>query len=439
MNINPEFRRNLWLELTTFRLIGMPMILGALLFLTYLLDGKHYGEAVARTALILFGLLAFLWGTRLASEALITEIRDHTWDSQRMSLIGPWSMTWGKMLGSTIYPWYGALICMLVYLTSQPALGLSMIETVVLMVGSGLLGQAIGLLSSLQAIRKSQRYGRFQTTAFLVLGAGSALSVLSWPFAESAAIFWYDRYYPDDRFVLTSLVVFLIWAVFGIYRMIRAELQLRSLPWAWGMFVLFLMGYVTGFFGDRMLATGQSVWQMRLLGAFLITLVLAYGTAFSERKDPVALRRLLQYLSLYEWRRAMQTFPLWLSTLPFVLLTCTILVFVDLTSSPVADAKSVAIYAVAMVLFLLRDLGILLFLNLGRNPKRADMLTILLLILLYGVIPTILSALDFDRLTGLFWPVPGTSADIVLPAALAQAVVILGLMVGRWRKHHCHY
>ncbi len=309
MNINPEFRRNLWLELTPFRLIGMPMILGALLFLTYLLDGKHYGEAVARTALLLFGLLAFLWGTRLASEALITEIRDHTWDSQRMSLIGPWSMTWGKLLGSTIYPWYGALICMLVYLTSHPALGLSMIETVVLMVGSGLLGQAIGLLSSLQAIRKNQRYGRFQTTAFLVLGASSALSVLSWPFAESVDIFWYGRYYPDDRFVLTSLVVFLIWAVFGIYRMIRAELQLRSLPWAWWMFVLFLMGYVTGFFGDRMLATGQNVWQLRLLGAFLITLVLAYGTAFSERKDPVALRRLLQYLGRYEWRRAMQTFP----------------------------------------------------------------------------------------------------------------------------------
>ena len=161
MNINPEFRRNLWLELTPYRLVGMPMILGALLFLAYLLDGRQYSAGVARTALILFSLLAFLWGTRLASEALITEIREHTWDSQRMSVIGPWSMTWGKLLGSTIYPWYGALICLLVYLTSKPALGLSVIETAVLMVGSGLLGQAIGLLSSLQAIRKSQRYGRF--------------------------------------------------------------------------------------------------------------------------------------------------------------------------------------------------------------------------------------------------------------------------------------
>ncbi len=155
MSINPEFRRNLWLELTPSRLVGMPVILGTLLYLAYLLDNEQYAESVANTALILFGLLAVLWGTRLASEALITEIRDHTWDSQRMSVIGPWSMTWGKLLGSTIYPWYGALLCLLVYITSQPSLGLSVIETVVLMVASGLLGQAIGLLSSLQATGKT--------------------------------------------------------------------------------------------------------------------------------------------------------------------------------------------------------------------------------------------------------------------------------------------
>ncbi|MCK4509117.1 MAG: hypothetical protein KAU27_11270, partial [Desulfuromonadales bacterium] len=347
--------------------------------------------------------------------------------------------TWGKLLGSTIYPWYGALFCLLVYLTSQPSLGLSVVETAVLMVGSGLLGQAIGLLSSLQAIRKNQRYGRFQTTAFLILGASCAFSVLSWPFSESADIFWYDQYYPDDRFVLASLVIFLCWAVFGIYRLIRAELQLKSLPWAWGLFVLFLVGYIAGFLGDEIMVSGQSAWQLRLLSVFLITLLLAYGTAFSERKDPVVFRRLLQHLGLREWVRAMEVFPLWLSTLPFVFLSCAVLVIVDLDSGPVEEVGLFAVPAMAMVLFLLRDFGLLLFLNFGRNPKRADMLMVIFLVLLYGVIPTILAALDLDRLTGLFWPVPGVSAAIVLPAALAQSVVMLGMMVRRWRKHHLNY
>ena len=436
MNINPEFRRNLWLELTPSRLVGMPLVLGVLFFLAYLLDNKQYGEGVAKTALVLFGLLAFLWGTRLASEALIAEIRDHTWDNQRMSVIGPWSMTWGKLLGSTIYPWYGSLICLLVYLTSRPDLGLSLVETAVLMVGSGLLGQAVGLLSSQQAIRKSQRYGRFQTTAFLVLGAGCAVSLLNWPFSESAGIFWYDRYYPDDHFVLASLMVFLAWAVFGIYRLIRAELQLKSQPWAWALFVLFLMAYVAGFLGESRWADGQSLSQLRLLGAFLIAMTLAYAMVFCERKDPVAFRRLLQYLGHRKWGRALEAFPLWLSTLPFVILTCILLVSVDLTSEAIDETKHVAVPAVAMVLFMLRDFGIVLFLNLGRAPKRADMLTILFLFLLYGVIPTILTGLDLDHLTGIFWPVPGVSVEIILPAALVQAVAMLGLVGYRWRKSH---
>ena len=438
MNINPEFRRNLWLELTPYRLVGMPMILGALLFLAYLLDGRQYGAGVARTALILFGLLAFLWGTRLASEALVSEIRDHTWDSQRMSVIGPWSMTWGKLLGSTIYPWYGALLCLLVYLTSKPSLGLSLIETAVLMIGSGLLGQAIGLLSSLQAIRKSLRYGRFQTTAFLVLGAGCAVTLLNWPFAESAKVFWYDRVYPDERFVLVSLVVFLGWALFGIYRLIRTELQLKSLPWAWGLFVLFLSGYVAGFIDEISWASGQSVWALRLLSAFMTSLALTYGMAFSERKDPVALRRLLQSLGRREWLRAMQALPLWLTTLPFVALFCVMLVIADASSAPAESVKPVAVAAVAMTLFLLRDLGVLMFLNLGRVSKRADMLTILALVLLYGVIPTILAALEFDRLSGLFRPMPGVPAEIVLPAALCQALAMCWLVASRWRRSQRH-
>lgn len=427
MNLNPEFRRNLWLELTPSRLAGMPLVLGALLFLAYLLDGKQYGETVARTALLLYGLLAILWGTRLASEALISEIRDHTWDSQRMSVIGPWSMTWGKLLGSTIYPWYGALFCLLVYLTSVPSTELSLPATAVLMIGCGLFGQALGLLASLQAIRKHQRYGRFQTTAFLVLGAGCAVSVLNWPFAAAAEISWYGQEYPDEHFVLASLLLFLGWTVFGIFRLIRAELQLRSLPWGWWLFTLFLTVYLAGFPGFIRWQGGEGLWQQRLLVGFLVPLGLAYATAFGERKDPVAFRRLLQALGQRAWRQLLADAPLWLCTLPLAVFSCVLLIAAD------GGAGLLAVPAAAMLIFLARDCSLLLFFNLGRVPKRADMLALLWLVLLYGVIPTILAALDFEPLTGLFWPAPGQPAALVLCSALVQAAIALWLLVWRWR------
>ena len=231
--------------------------------------------------------------------------------------------------------------------------------------------------------------------------------------------------------------MFLGWTVLAIYRLVRAELQLESLPWAWGLFTLFLMGYVAGFLGEGSWQVGQELFLQRLLSAFLITLALAYAAAFSERKDPVVLRRLLQYLGRREWLRALQLFPLWLSTLPFILLTCATLVAVEVSTGS-GESVNIAVPAVAMVLFLLRDFGLLLFLNLAGSPKRADMLTMLFLVLLYGVIPMILAALGFDRMTGLFRPMPGIPAEIILPAALLQAAVMLWLMVRRWRRNHLH-
>jgi hypothetical protein len=435
MNINPEFRRNLWLELTPSRLVGMPLVLGIFFFLAYSMDDNQYGASVAGAALTLFGLLAFLWGVRLASETLITEIRDHTWDSQRMSVIGPWSMTWGKLLGSTIYPWYGALICLFVYLTSQPSLGLSLVETAVLMVGSGLLGQAVGFLSSLQAVRKNQRYGRFQTTIFLVIGASCSLSLLNWPFDKAAGVLWYNQPYRDEQFVLVSLLVFLAWALFGIYRLLRAELQLKSQPWVWSLFVLFLMVYIPGFLNEGSMIGDDLLQQSRLLGAFIVSITLAYAMIFCESKDPVAFRRLLQDLGRREWGRAMESLPLWLMTLAFVFLTCLLLLVMGVRSSSHEAFGQISISALAMVLFLIRDFGIVLFLNFGRIPKRADMLTLLFLFLLYGAIPTILTALDLDTLAGCFWPIPGVPAGVVLPAALLQALVMLWLMASRWRHN----
>jgi hypothetical protein len=301
------------------------------------------------------------------------------------------------------------------------------------MIGSGLFGQAVGFLSSIQAVRKNQRYGRFQTTIFLVLGAGCALTLLNWPFEQTSSVVWYDQSYSDEHFVLVSLLVFLAWAVFGVYRMLRAEFQLKSQPWGWSVFVLFLMVYVAGFLNEGRIIDGQSIQQYRLSGAFVVAILLAYVLIFTESKDPVAFRRLLQYLGDHDWRRATESSPLWLIHLPFVLVTCLLLVGMDLPSGFVGDSSKAAVSAVAMVLFLCRDFGIVLFSSFGRFPKRADMLTMLLLFLLYGAIPTILTALGLDLLAGCFWPLPGVPAEIVLPAALLQAVVMLWMTARRWR------
>ena len=106
MKLNPELQRNLWLELSTARLLSMAFILG----LIFLLCSMANARAVAMVALGMFGLLTILWGSGMASDAILDEVREHTWDMQKMTSINPWEMCWGKLFGGTIYAWYGGVI-----------------------------------------------------------------------------------------------------------------------------------------------------------------------------------------------------------------------------------------------------------------------------------------------------------------------------------------
>jgi len=84
----------------------------------------------------------------------------------------------------------------------------------------------------------------------------------------------------------------------------------------------------------------------------------------------------------------------------------------------------------------MRDLGLLLFFNLGRNPKRADMLTVLWLAMLYGVMPTILAAVNLDLLTTLFWPRKDLQPALGMMAVAVEVLVICWLVARRWRVNY---
>ncbi|MCK5620806.1 MAG: hypothetical protein KAJ11_00850, partial [Alphaproteobacteria bacterium] len=83
--MNPEFRRNLLLELTLHRLVAMPLILLLLYGAAGLID---YGDTVSGIAGFVILILLVAWGSRLAADAVLGEVAGRTWDSQRMSALG---------------------------------------------------------------------------------------------------------------------------------------------------------------------------------------------------------------------------------------------------------------------------------------------------------------------------------------------------------------
>ena len=84
---NPEFAKNLWIEFTPLRLIVLPAILFIVVVLVYMNGDPQIKawENVHLAATIGFVFVGMLWGIKTASDAILDEYNERTWDWQKMS------------------------------------------------------------------------------------------------------------------------------------------------------------------------------------------------------------------------------------------------------------------------------------------------------------------------------------------------------------------
>ena len=111
MRLNPEFRRNLWLELTASRFLGLGAVI--VLCVAALEAGEQFDDFAGGYVYLGkmgFVLTVIVWGTRRAAAGMGAEVRSATWDWQRLSSMGPWSMTWGKLFGPTAFTWVAGFV-----------------------------------------------------------------------------------------------------------------------------------------------------------------------------------------------------------------------------------------------------------------------------------------------------------------------------------------
>ncbi len=432
MRTNPELSRNLWLELSPYRLVSMPLILAALFCLAYVSDDYSFSKTVASSAVGLFFVISLLWGTKLASETVMNELRDHTWDGQRMSALTPWELTCGKLFGSTVYSWYGAFFCLAVYWFAASGNDpWRTLKTLLALIVTGLLAHSVSLLASLLALQKERRFNRSQAALLLFFGLFSAGPFFSLIFNKSADVSWYGAQYPNLDLLLLSLMAFASWGVIGVNLLMRLELQMKNLPWIWYSFALFLMLYLAGFAGSSSTATapGLAMAAPVPLVAYFVALGLVYAMAFVERKDFISLQGLLRLAASREWLPILERSPRWLLTVPLVFLAG---LWLLLTAR--SGTGSLAAFVAANLCFLGRDLGIMLFCNLGKNRKRADLLAIICLALLHGVIPAIFTVMKMNSATLLFWPRIDLSVLMPCTAALLELLLVAWLVSFRWRQ-----
>lgn len=480
---NPEFTRNLWQECTLQRLIVIPVILALLVALIMmstsgLKDANRMYAVLMWLGIFGFSMTTIGWGSRLANSALMQEFSEGTWDSQRMSGLTPAQMLWGKLLGGTVMAWYaGAILLVLVVWAGLQVTDMRvswLFKGVAALVLMAVLLHATGMSSLLAIWRKRDRQWGKGMRGMTALPA-VVFFIFLW-FA-SGKVPWMMNYYGDaftglsfvwfgmgmnwTSLFLLGLACLTIWALIGLWQQVRTELQFRNQPWWWLGFLLFWMVFFAGFVNDSWVVNGvfTSPWHLYLIVSIFAVSMTVYLRLFYERKDAMSWLRFFNAFKRKEGAKLGGLFPAWATS---YLLACVLgAVFVGwVLIAPVPGSlryeyddslvemvvstvfwdtsRMLAMAVVSGLLFMLRDIALVLWLNLAVNNRRADGAAILYLIVLYVLMPWFASQLLGREGFFLFVPLIGMGyylnpSHLLLLSPLVQAVVMWGLLWRRWR------
>jgi hypothetical protein len=459
MRINPEFRRNVWVQFTWTRLLAAPLVTVILCYAFLLVTHHDYRMLQSVAEFVGGSVIVGLWGTRRAADSLAEEVSGGTWESQRMSGLGAWQMTWGKLIGSVSFVWYCASVVLLVVLWASnrieatSGIGRAPLQVAFDLYVGGMMAQAVAFSIALLLLRKAAQYRRLtitlaQSCGFLVF----FLFVRGGFWSHDAARFrvsdlpsndmsWLGGGHDFDLARMAAIGVACVWSVVGAYRLMRTELQYRSLPWVWTLFLVFvLLGGVV--------ASGPDSPYGKFAFPFMVLIVLTYLSFFADYRDPVRYRWALQAVRDRNWFVVVGAIPWWVISTVFAAICAVLIAWslpvgaVLLPTGPMTPA--LGMFAMALehfsaslalvLLFMLRDLLILLWLSCSPWRAKADVAGIIYLALVYWPLAAVLWVADGQRLLPVVVPIAtGVAAVDFVPIGIEIAFALF-LFYARWRE-----
>ena len=471
LNRNPEFKRNVWIELSPGRLIAMPAIILAVLAAVSAASQSSVDQStpIKTTSMAIYYVLVFLWGTKLAVDSIIDEVNAKTWIQQQMSPLSAWKMALGKLFGAIIYAWYGGVISLVIYTFAALGNGdgWSAFHSLFTMLFSGMTAHAVAMILALISLRKSRNNKKIKSTAIYII----ALVTIGY-FSRIGSIvgstllktsYWYGIAMPFTLMDAFSVLLCCFWAVIALQRNMRTELQFENgmKTWYWflGTFTFYIAGFASqmGHINDSLKNSGiynnsltnhsvddSSVLLLMGYYAFLFLGGLAFLLAFIEPKDAVNFRRLRMSYHQQNWKKFNVYLPLWVPTLVAAGVAAIVTVIIGFASG---DSKAFSItdipplYPLTIFVFLARDVALIMWLNAIGRGKSPDTSAFVYLVVLHIIFPMMFSLGSLadpgaNRMLALFLPMPTGGSYLSLALGTVQAAIICGLCVRSWQSRN---
>ncbi len=438
--MNPEFKRNLWLEISPARLALMPGVLTLIALLAVAMSEHNPRDNLFIACTVLFTGLTVGWGSLLVMSSINSEVTERTWDQQRLSALTPWQMAWGKLFGSTAYVWYGALLCAVVAVLAASSLPGFLSRCAWLLTGAT---GAVALHAWLMASRLHTldlRSEKSSSTAARLFGVFFALQTLPMLFMllsnptedTSATGGWWSLGLPLPVQSLVLAAFMLALGLLALWRSMGKQLMVRSTPWAWAFGVLALGWMLAGFMPED---ARDANLMVPLAG---VALLATYAALFTESNNRLVWQAVLFHHMHSPRRRMLQALPLW--PVSWAMAALFVLLYGVLGINPDQHLASLGSVMWLALLHCLRDCGIYHFFALRNTTRKPAGMTLLTLFVLGVVLPGLVAstapelATWFEPLFGLQELVKGGGSLGLAPwvAMAVQLAVVAALVAWRW-------
>lgn len=449
---NPEFIRNTWTELTLKKLAALPLLLLTAYWLAYVFNDYLPAFFLPGLCLFFYSVFTFVWGTRLASETVVKEINSNTWSFQIMTSMSPLKMAVGKLFGSTIYIWYGNLICFVLYILSfelekdrlGPVSNSVLLTNILIFALIGLCAQILPLLVSLHSIRWRHFFEKFDLTFFQLTGIITAYPLYLIFFSPNRhdTVWWYGNAYGLKEIVIILAVIFLIWGFIAVVNQIKTEFGQEPYPLAWLLFTLSLAAILFGFNNGN--DYNPLLRYKGSLMAFFAVLGITYLTLCGESNMALRPHMILKYYRTSQYKRLLMIMPRSLITLP-VILGLALILSAEFTTAGEGPGLSMTFMTWAMIMFMLRDFCFIYLWSLFAqgNEKETTVVPVLIALSTYTIIPALLYHFNLKIFCPFFMPyfhqsmylTYNESAFLTLvPPTLEFVLMLALLLLGIQRK-----
>ncbi len=444
---NPELLKSVWLEVSPARMIVMPVVLILVILLSTVMGTEGEVDVYRRTLGALKGFMAvvlLIYGSWQAAQSYLNEVNDNTWIFQRMSSITPWNMLIGKLIGGTLYAWYGGILAAIAYLVTAAGAPAASMDRVVISTPlldvcaiflTAFLAHAVSLLAAFQMAERNPIKSRLNS--FFAIGVGGIFWFYFTAYYVPNMNDWWRMGYVASDIYLVSLVVFSVFAILGLHNRIKQELQHATLPWVLFLFLIFMALYVAGF-GIREEDGLLQIFAVAIGLLGLSTLALAGA----EATDLSRLRHLRMLAAEGRWRRFLELVPQWAVGGAIFSVFAVFGLFLQMTDANASAeilgrAGRFQFQPGKLWLLLLRDIGIVLWLSSALKRRHADLIICATLLILYVFLPLIFGSLQWDAAMASLLPVQTGEVSLVMTyglVVLQSGAVLFGLWSHARRK-----